>query len=319
MLSKTKLAIIVMSLTIQSAAMAGMSAAPTCLPGNVTVPCADATWEVALKVLYLKSLYDANAAYESNSINDNSRYREVDNDWGWGYQLQGAYHFSTGSDITMGWLHYDNDAKQYGLKNDFFALAIPTQPLAEYNVALNNTFDQVNLVMGQHADLGMFKNVRFYGGLQYARIRAESSSQFTNVPFNQFSRTTFSDSKGVGPVIGIDYSYDMANGLSLVANAASAIIYGNGRYSSGFIREGTLVLSASYATKKIIMPALEAKLGVNYAYTAPMGTLNVEAGYQALNYFNALQTRGATALGRLTDTDFGLYGPYLGLHWVGNA
>jgi len=50
-----------------------------------------------------------------------------------------------------------------------------------------------------------------------------------------------------------------------------------------------------------------------------MGTLNLEAGYQALNYFNAFQTLGTSGLNSLTDTDFGLYGPYFGVNWVGNA
>ena len=319
MLNKSKLATIVIGLSIHSIAMAGMSGAPSCLPGNVTVPCAQTQWDLGIEALYLKSSYNANAAYSANnSATLADRYRDIDNDWGWGYRLQGSYHFNTGNDVTMSYMHYDNDAKQNGLQNDFLPIAF-VQPLAQYNLELNNIFDQVNLVMGQHVDFGLIKNARFYGGLQYARIRAESSSQFTNAPFTAFSRTTFADSKGWGPVIGVDYSYDLVSGLSLTANAAGSLIYGNGRYSSSFISNGTLVVSGSYASKKVLIPSLETKLGVNYAYTAPMGSLNIEAGYQALNYFNALQTRSSTALGNINDTDFGLYGPYLGVHWVGNA
>jgi len=322
MLNKTKITLAVLGLSISSIGMAGMYAAPpapACVPGDVTVPCEAKKWDIGIRALYLKSLYDADAVY-ATAINRPDYFDEIDNDWGWGYRIEGSYHYNTGSDITMNWTHYDTDAYQSGLQSPFITIAPIPLPNAQFNLDMNNLFDQVNLVLGQHVDMGLVKNARFYGGLQYARIRTETLSRFTNIPFTNFQRTTYSDMKGVGPVVGIDYSYDVSHGFSVVANAATSVLYGNGHHSTIFISAPSSVVVASFnASKKLVVPSLEAKLGVNYAYVAPMGTLNLEAGYQALNYFNAFQTLGTSGLNSLTDTDFGLYGPYFGVNWVGNA
>lgn len=319
MLNKTKITIAVLGLSLSGAGMAGMYApppAPVCAPGDVTVPCEAKKWDLGVRALYLKSVYNANAVYD-NALASGNYTNDVDNDWGWGYRIEGSFHYNTGNDITLNWTHYDHDANQSGLQSVFIPLA-PVQPIANYNVDMSNLFDQVNLVIGQHVDMGLLKNVRFYGGLQYARIRAETSSRFSNFPFTGFNRTTYTDMKGAGPVLGIDYDYDLSHGFSVVANAATSLLYGNARYNSAFINNN-LILAGSYASKKVIVPSIETRLGVNYGHEVAMGTLNLEAGYQALNYFNALHSRGINALGRMKDTDFGLYGPYFGVHWVGNA
>lgn len=324
MLKKTILAVLGLATSgFVSAGTAGLSKAPVCVPGNVTVPCEAKKWSLGVQALYLKAIFDADYSY---GLLQNGVYRDVNNDWDWGFRLEGSYHFSTGNDITLAWIHYDTDNRQAG----FVGIVPLSATFAETNVpyALNidNKFDQVNLVMGQHTGASVFKNIRFYGGLQYADIRVDASNRFLRTPtpllaagVNSVRQHHDTDFNGLGPVAGVDYAYLITDGLSVTANSAMSILYGTGRYSEGYIYSNDLIPLSIYGSKKMIVPSLEAKLGVNYALPLAEGLLNLEGGYQVVNYFNALQTRGLNGTTRLTNSDYGLHGPYLGVKWLGYA
>ena len=73
-------------------------------------------------------------------------------------------------------------------------------------------------------------------------------------------------------------------------------------------------------SQKLVVPSLEAKLGLKYVYECPTGVLNLEGGYQAINYFNALETgREITFSSNRNSSNFSFYGPYFGAKWIGNA
>jgi hypothetical protein len=322
MLKKTTL--VILGLAASGFAAAGYSAPPalSCASGEVTTPCAVShQWNISVQALYLKPIYNANKGYDYGT-NINS-VKELDGDWGWGYHLEGSYHFNTGNDITMTWMHYDVDTKRGGYvgATPFSLTRVP------YILFFDNKFDQVNLIMGQHTNMSMLQNTRFYGGLQYADIRVHAVNTFTTTPlaitplapagFRQYRDADFS---GLGPIVGLDYAYNVIHNLNLTANTAASILYGSSRYSASYILAPSgLVRNDVYASKKAIVPSLEAKLGVNYTYEVAQGVLNLEGGYQVVNYFNALQTRKIANTGMPTDSDFGLYGPYFGVKWVGNA
>jgi hypothetical protein len=325
MLKKTTLA--VLGLSVSGLVSAG-TMGPVCTPGNVTVPCEAKQWDLGVQALYMKVIQSTDRAY-LHTVEPVNGYGELKNDWDWGYKLEGSYHFNTGNDIVLTWMHYKNDTTQAG-----FSGFIPYSPLAlplatTFAAANENQIDQINLVMGQHADFGLVKNMRFYGGLQYANIRSDITHLYNQSPaalipsgITSVSLHDDSDFKGVGPVIGIDYSYDITNEFSLTANGAGSILYGSSRIFTGYVGAPvTAVLSSWYGSKKAMVPSLEAKLGANYAYAMAQGTLNIEGGYQVVNYFHALQTLGAEFPGTnvLSTSDFGLYGPYVGLKYVGNV
>ncbi|MBL7481627.1 Lpg1974 family pore-forming outer membrane protein [Legionella bononiensis] len=325
MIKKTTLA--VLGLAASNFAAAG-TMGPVCTPGNVTVPCEARLWDIGVQALYLRQVYDADKAYQHDTLPFRG-FREVNNEWDWGYRLEGSYHFNTGNDATVTWVHYQNDSNRDGFvglipfSQQFAPLSSP------YRIEDDTYFDQVNLVLGQHADFGLVKNMRFYGGLQYANINDKANSYFYRSPAQlvrlgidavyQYEKTDF---KGVGPVVGIDYSYDITSAFSVTANGAGSILYGTSRFNYGYV--GTplgAVLLDRYGTKKAIVPSLEAKLGLNYAYAMAQGVLNIEGGYQVMNYFNALQTVGIGGFTtvRANSSDYGLYGPYFGVKYVGNA
>lgn len=323
MLKKTTLA--VLGMAISGFASAG-SMGPICSPGNVTVPCEANRWEIGVQALYLKSIFDADKAYAQDSL---GLFGQVKNDWDWGYRLEGAYHFNTGNDITIDWTHYKSNVRQRRLNGSVPLFAQVGATNIPYVLSDENRIDQVNLVMGQHADFGLVQKMRFYAGLQYANIQATAHNLYDfTVPLivpsvggTVPSLFDNSDYKGLGPVIGIDYSYDITPELSLTANGSGAILYGNSRFNTGVVVNPLgVVLQSVYASKKAIVPAFEAKLGLNYAYAMAQGVMNLEGGYQIMNYFNVLQSqRFQNILNPVGNSDYGLYGPYLGLKYVGNA
>ncbi len=303
--------------TVLGFAVSGIATAgamgPVCTPGSVTVPCEAKAWSLGVQALYLRPLYDSDRAYV---VSSNNIYEKQDK-WGWGYELDGAYHFSSGSDLALNWMHYDVDSHIGNF------IGITPVGVTGYSMDHTNKFDQVNLVMGQHVDFGQLKNARFYGGLQYANIH---SHDFRDYELNAVARANHitgigshdnSDFNGIGPVIGIDYSYDLPHGISMTANTAGSILSGTSRNSTGFAYAPSgLVPTNTYQSKKAIVPGFGAKLGLSYAHAMAQGVLNISGGYQVVNYFNALTV---LKTGARTDSDFGLYGPYFGLSWLGNA
>lgn len=324
MLRKTTLA--VLSAAVSGIAVAG-SMGPVCTPGNVTVPCETRAWDLGIQALYLQPLYSSVGGYLPGP---NNTIAQVKGDWSWGFRAEGSYHFNTGNDVTINWTHLGDDTAVYGLQGGTLSVNVQTnavtQQLATFSATINDKFDQVNLVMGQHADFGAVKKMRFYAGLQYAKIVDYVNYYYNITPASALfivGNTQFvnADFNGVGPVTGIDYSYDITNGFSLTANAAASILYGSSRYNTGYVYNPSgLVITSKYGMQKAIVPSLEGKLGLNYAYQMAQGVLNLQGGYQAIDYFSALQSQGAGLFGgAISTTNYGVYGPYFGIKYVGMA
>ena len=329
MLKKVTLA--VMGLAASGLASAG-SMGPVCAPGNVTVPCVAQHWEFGVQALYLQPGFSATDAFLTPVHN---YFNQAYNTWDWGYRLEGAYQFNTGNDVTVNWTHYRNTVNQAeNTPLDLIPLGMGAFP---YIFSSEDRLDQVNVVMGQHVDVSAVKKMRFYAGLQYAHIQINADNYTGDVlviprptpptlmapapgSYN-FSQYSNSDYKGVGPTIGIDYAYLLTNAFSVTANGSGSILYGTNIYSDGITwTEPNVVVASAYAKKRAIVPSLEAKLGVNYAYNMAQGQWNVQAGYEVLNYFKAIQTQGVFGLaGVVTNSNYGVYGPYIGLNYVGNV
>ncbi len=221
-------------------------------------------------------------------------------------------------------IHYDVDTER---GTDYIGRTPFTLTSLPYNLHLESKFDQVNLVFGQHVDMSVRKKARFYGGLQYAKIRVDETNVYSVVPqalllqnvtgFNQYRDA---DLIGGGPVIGIDYSYNLVRGLSLTANTASSLLLSSTRSSSGYVFAPTGLVRFNHKhSHKNVVPSFEAKLGLKYVHECPHGALLLEGGFQALNYFNVFETSGQALWSASHTTDFGLYGPYFGAKWVGNV
>lgn len=314
MLKKISLAVI--GLTLGSVVNAG-TMGPACTPGAVTVPCVWQGWDLGVEGLYLKPAYTGSNAY--TYTNDNgTNLRNFVNDWDWGYRLQGSYHFNTGNDLTLDWLHFNDTVSGRGIS----AYSLGNQSgLFRNSAQYTNQLDQVNLVLGQHTDLGLKKKLRFYGGLQYAHLVANTLFVFGPPEINPtVSAPINRDFKGLGPVLGIDYSYNLTTSFSVTANSEGSMLIGRSRDYEAYII-GPLVARGLSARNRAIVPTLQARVGFNYAQPFAEGVLNFKVGYQALNYFNVMHNIDQLSFSSRTlqTSSFGLYGPYLGLHYAAKA
>ncbi|MDP1603474.1 MAG: Lpg1974 family pore-forming outer membrane protein [Legionella sp.] len=306
MLNLKKTAVAVLALG-SSAVFAG-TMGPVCTPGSVTVPCERTAWDFGVRALYLETTGDDYLA--SSTFGTTSTYRNADNDWGWGFQLEGSYHFNTGNDVNVNWYHYQKNTSRA-----FTALGAEFGPF--YGYRNEPKWDAVNFEFGQHVDFGEQKNIRFHGGAQYVRL--ERDSRLFNTITTEFVNTE-RKFNGFGPRLGMDMSYDLTNGFAIFGNGAAALLVG----SSKFYNTLGPVTTFSNGSRNIIVPELEAKLGVSYTYAMAQGDLTLDAAYMVVNYFDAHHngfTSGTTllGLGAQAQSNFGLDGIIFGAKWVGNV
>lgn len=310
-LKKTAVAVLALGSSVAFAGTMG----PVCAPGNVTVPCEMQAWDFGVQALYLKAARNSSSAnyIADTELNGNNRLVDNDPDWGWGFKLEGSYHFLTGNDLNLNWYHL-GDSKETRTFSGNTSLINQVNPGRQV-FSIDPQWDAVNLELGQHVDFGQFKNIRFHGGVQYARIKNDIRVTGYNVAgVNTYGYAEDAKFTGFGPRIGTDMSFDMGNGFAVYANGAVAVLAGDSDLSATL----TPVNPAGVATtvsgsRTTLVPELEAKLGAKYTYAMAQGDLTLDAGYMWVDYLN-VQTTAA-----LNDTDFGVHGPYVGLKWVGTV
>lgn len=299
MLNLKKAAVAVLALG-SSAVFAG-TMGPVCTPGSVTVPCERTAWDFGGKALYLQS-----TGVDFPNVIDTptgSTFQNFNESWGWGFQLEGSYHFNTGNDLNVNWYHYSRETTNSYLLPDVVAalgVAAPTF------LRIEPKWDAVNIEFGQHVDFGEQKNIRFHGGLQWAQVKREVNTSTAGILFTA-GETKFN---GIGPRVGSDMSFDLGNGFAIYGNGAMALLVGDNDFNA----TSNLLGFAVNGSKTTVIPELEAKLGVTYTYPMAQGDLTLDAGYMWVDYINSQQFGFND-----TRTDFALHGPYIGLKWIGNV
>lgn len=282
---------------------------PVCKPDNVTVPCEQTGFDLGIYALYLKPTYSANAAFAGVNVSPGNEvvYNQFNEDWNWGFRLDASYHFSTGNDLTASWYHFKGDTT-----HSFTNALLPGDTLA---TSLRSTaepkWDAVNVEFGQHADFGVFKDIRFHAGVQYARINTNlhSTANILNSGAGNFNKDM--RFKGIGPRVGSDMTYNIGHGFAVYGNGAAALLIGTQESSGQIVTEALPTRSKN----RVVVPELDAKLGMKYGHNMAQGTLTVDAGWMAVNYFNVHRSIVATT----DSTNFALNGPYVGLKYVGNV
>ena len=329
MLNLKKTAVAVLALS-SSAVFAG-TMGPVCSAVNVTVPCESTAWDVGARALYLQPVYSG-GGYSYAAVNNNNRYLDYNNTWGWGFMVEGSYHFETGSDANLNWYHFSRSANKSYTVNNAGGLGnlVSVTNTTTGNISTDPKWDAVNLEFGQHVDFGEKKDIRFHGGVQYARIAntttlsATLTGAINSIAGNAAGTYSVSYQRkptynGFGPRVGADMGYAWGNGLGVYANGAMALLAGSSKVAiSATDNQGNSLTQS--ASKSTIAPELEAKLGLSYDYAVAQGDLTLDLGWMWVNYWNVTQTvAGIGPLSVAQEGDFGVQGLYFGLKWLGNV
>lgn len=305
MLNLKKTAVAVLALG-SSAVFAG-TMGPVCTPGNVTVPCERTAWEIGGYALYLQPA--VNGAF--NYLLDRSTGTFSDSqDWNWGFALEAGYHYGTGNDINVNWNHLDRDRSAYvAVANDYSRF--------------ENTWDEVNLELGQTVDFSATNRMRFHGGVQYSRLNSKANP-FLFIPNGATGVTAAGYNhqfNGFGPRAGLDMNYGFGNGFGIYGKGAAALLVGTSSFSDAALLAFNTYYSGS---KTIVVPQVEAKLGANYTYAMAQGDLTLDAGYMWVDYIDAVHSTTPSSIigvgAPVVQTgSVGFTGPYFGLKYVGNV
>ncbi len=293
MFKKTAIAALVLGFSgAASAAMYAPAAAPACSAGNVTVPCEGNAYDFGADLLYLRA---EDSVVSSHNYSDT--YNSVRGKRGYGFRVEGSYHFGTGNDLNVNWSRFSKS--QTGV---FY----PTAATDRFKAKL----DVVNIELGQHIDVGEMWDIRAHMGLQHANVR--------NVVDDNISDTTDGDHTwkvaGWGPRAGFDSMYDFGNGFGVFGNLGVSMLQAKATFDTETAADAREFHS--------VVTHVDTRLGVMYTHAMAQGDLMVHAGYQANNFINAGQNindGGALSSNTGLEKDLSFDGWFVGFKWVGNA
>lgn len=337
-MSKFKIIALVVLAATNTAALA-YNIPPCSTP--ITIPCLQSQWHVGAKALYLRPDFGGNnLGYSSfnnygtdffNNVTEvNGAPNHLNNivpDRTWSFQLEAGYAFCAGNDIDLNWYHLDEDTNGHLPRGTLFAGSASALYAGRLNI--NSRWDEVNLEFGQRFHLNEIHVLRLHAGLTFSRIEATFTNfpQLTPTGVPIFATKDTITYRGFGPRIGGDYTHNFCFGLGVYAKAAGSLLVGSAKQSvSGYRDLGgfNLYSTGNYhqSNNNVIVPELEADLGLKYDYRFRQGKLGVNAGYMFVTYLGALVSQvGAgvvsSSISTSSSTNFNLNGPYLGVTWSG--
>ena len=317
-LKKTALAVLALS----SGAVFAGTMGPVCSAVNVTIPCESTAWEFGGKALYLQPTVGGSVAQSQVRLYDTTGTNVAsfgqNPPYSWGFFLEAAYHYGTGSDVNLNWYEINRKSSK-SFEGGIYRTYNAAQTVYDAGyVSSNPNWNAVNLEFGQHVDFGENKSIRFHGGGQYVRL---TNNTYTRVDGNDGQNDYFSTVatnptyNGFGPRVGADMAYDWGNGLGFYANSAVAVLAGTSKSTTSITNENYRAGNETFSTTNsstVVVPEMDTKLGATYTYAMAQGDLTLDGGWMFVNYFNAHSNLPS-------DThDFSLQGPFAGLKWVGN-
>lgn len=216
----------------------------------------------------------------------------------------------------------------------------------------NNVDEKINAIdldVGQYIDFGTRLRVRFFGGLRAAQVEQDIQNTYhdmtdvliTNAAGTNLAHLHYKDDlkqtfesqfRGLGPLMGIKTSYNVWNCFGVTALVDTAMLVGKVDTTTNTWQRFNLIdnntntpvfpevfpiniNSTSSDDIWRVVPAVDAKLGVNYSYLfRNSSTLTFEAGYQTNYYFDAADKVDAFTGERHTSS-VAYSGPYASLNY----
>ncbi len=331
----------------------GLSA-PTFADTLLMIPSQKGGVKVGLDPLYLRATnsdsdYATSFSFPPDTTDTVTTNAIVDPSYTWGVYAQLGYLFPcTGNDITLGYtyLHTSDTASLIpsSTSDISFVSVLPAGSLglaglqpAVFDSATSKsefTLNAADLEFGQRFMVDSC-DIRLFTGLRYANINSDFFANAFIVNGNVPPNTVYipqeftSQYRGIGPRLGVEGRYSVQGGFGFDANVSSALLVGNidAKYNASLALSPTSPSIASFeetnGSSPRIVPVVEAKLGVDYAYimdSDSKSSLVFEIGYQTTTYFNAVD-RGRivedTILSDSRTIDATFDGMYLGVKYYG--
>lgn len=287
-------------------------AVPASSSSDVSLPNLTPGYSVNVSGMYVKTIGTAVASGASSIIVGDTTVNNVNllnPEYNWGFGLGAAYVFpNTSNDVQIHWDHLDTG--HTSLVDDS---AAPTRRTADQAYKYN----AVDLNTGQYVNFGDRLSTRFSVGLRYVRLKQNINTTSGDVSGGAYSitRSTSYNSKlnGLGPRLGIDSTYYIANNFSAVGGIGMSLLVSNTDANSNRYAAGSYTSYIVNDLKRVI-PEVDGKLGLSYTRAVnSQSTLTAELGYKAAYYNDAIVFVNTD--GTFGNTNFGYYGPYLNLSY----
>lgn len=319
----------------------------------VTIPQQIGSWAIGVEALYQATANgDFNYATTAGSVTTvaptvilteiDTKTHAVKPNSGWGWEVDVAYLFpGNGNDVELSWKHLNTSESKRIFQNGNFVFGPSVfTPVVfgfdggwdEAQGKTTNDYNHVDLVFGQKMDFAQKVTLRAFGGLRYASIDQKDRGNYFAFEddgaggvdtVDLFTRAK-SDFQGIGPRAGMDAKVRLGGNFSLVGTFGGSLLVGQRDQKANFdlvlFDDSLNVLTEVDINSKIrnetrVVPELDARLGLNFAWAFnPDAALEVELGYEAINYFDVKNTSAVSYVDTIShDNDFGIYGPYLRL------
>lgn len=192
-----------------------------------------------------------------------------------------------------------------------------------------------DLVFGQMFSIGDRVDMHPFAGVRWVDMESTNKARYYSalvIPFvatfnlnNEFKQE--SRFEGIGPRFGLDASVHVGSGISVVTTVGASVLVGdlNAHQTNNFygLPNPPLILSPlANASVKYrhheedhVVPEIDARLGLDYAWAySDKTSLDLQVGYQAVDYFNAVDLDALDAITPNTvnnSSDFAYHGPYV--------
>jgi len=203
---------------------------------------------VTFDVLYWQSLVDGTQfaylegcdAYQDLPVNSDVKQITF-NKWDWGFRAGAGYKFDHGEwDVYANFTYFKNSSDLTignGILTTTLNQHVAVSPvLTSHDLYFENavssfnfSFDRLDLELGRDFYVSKFLSMRPHVGLMTAWIKQHQTTRYTggSVDYNTISLTNQDKFWGVGPRTGINTTWHLCNGFSLIGNSSGAFVYGN--------------------------------------------------------------------------------------------
>ena len=309
---KTKISLILLGLGLASASAYAGAVDTTPMPVsndiNVTVPDQSGMWSFGVNAVLLQPVSN-DFTYFHTSTDSATNYQTVDQSYHWWFGADVTYAFpGNGRDVTLAYEGFHGSDS-----NSAVALPLGVEGKTD------TSYDAGDLVFGQKLDVGQRIRLHPFVGVRYATIDVKNTAGYTYFDADNkalgattgIQEGTFS---GIGPRFGSDAQINLGQGFSIRGRLGLSALIGSSNPTLDYVTtDYTTNTSAPYSINQDsstrVVPELDGRLGLNYTYDFNSNmAMGVEAGWQAVNYFNAVAQTCED--GSIDSSNFALQGPY---------